>query len=292
VSNVGSLDHVFLIYMENKGAGDILRSPNAPYLNSLINTYGYAENYFALTHPSDPNYYPILGGSDFGTNFNCPSNCFDVRNLADNIEAAGKTWAAYQDGGGGFSTPTDRTPFLAFSDIYNNPARVQSHIFDLSQLPLDLGQPSTTPNFVWFAGDDDTNMEGPTSGLGVIPWALSQLGDHQYNVKAGDRFLQETVPVILSSRVWQDPTQRSVLIITFDEDYNNLSLGIGNQGNHVSTIVIASPGAVDAGMRGGASAAFQYYNHYSLLRTIEEALGLPPLTNNDRYAQPMNQFWN
>ena len=32
-------------------------------------------------------------------------------------------------------------------------------------------------------------------------------------------------------------------------------------------------------------------NHYSLLRTIEDSLGLPPLTNNDRFAQPMNEYW-
>ena len=39
-SNVGTLDHVFLIYMENKGVGDIIGSPNAPYINSLVNAYG------------------------------------------------------------------------------------------------------------------------------------------------------------------------------------------------------------------------------------------------------------
>jgi hypothetical protein len=291
VSKVGALDHVFIIYMENKGAGDIVDSPNAPYLNSLIQTYGYAANYFALTHPSDPNYYPILGGSDFGVNYNCPSDCFGERNLADNVEAAGKTWAAYQDGGGGYSDPTDRTPFLAFSDIYHDPARVASHIFDLSQLPVDLGVAQTAPNFVWLSADDDTNMEGPISGLGAVEWLASQLGDHQYNVKAGDEFLSETIPMILNSAVWNDPTQKSALIITFDEDYNNLSLGIGNQGNNVSTIVISSAGAIAAGMRRGPFVGYQVYNHYSLQRTIEDALGLPPLTNNDKYAQPLNQFW-
>ena len=61
-SHVGQLDHVFLIYMENHGVGDILGSPNAPYINALINTYGYANNYYALSHPSDPNYFRILGG--------------------------------------------------------------------------------------------------------------------------------------------------------------------------------------------------------------------------------------
>ena len=292
MSTVGQLDHVFMVYMENKGVGDIVGSPNAPYLNSLINTYGFASNYYALTHPSDPNYYPILGGSDFGINYNCPANCFDQPNLADNIEAAGLTWAGYMVGGGGYTTPTDRLPFLAFSDIYNDPTRVAAHLFDLTQLQQDLASPATAPNFVWFAADDATNMEGPTDTLvGIIQWAVSQLTDHQYNVAAGDAWLQETLPIIVNSPVWLDPTQKSAIFLTFDEDYNNLSLGIGNEGNHIVTIVIPSPGAVAAGMRVGVFVADDYYNHYSLQRTIEEALGLPPLTNNDRYAQPMNEFW-
>jgi uncharacterized protein YcnI len=45
-------------------------------------------------------------------------------------------------------------------------------------------------------------------------------------------------------------------------------LGIGNQGNHVPMIVMPSPGAVASGMRGGPFVADDYYNHYSLQRTI------------------------
>ncbi len=298
VSNVGPLDHVFMVYMENKGFGDIVGSRNAPYLNDLIGHYGLASNYYALTHPSDPNYYPIIGGTDFGFNYNCPANCFDpTLNLADNIELAHKTWAGYAEGGGGYSTPTDRLPFLAFSDIYNDPARVASHLFDLSQMAGDLVNPGTAPNFVWFAADDGTNMEGPTNTLsGVVQWALSQLtpkvlGGHQYNVAAGDAWLKQTLPTITDSNTWTDPTQRSAIFLTFDEDYNNISLGIGNQGNHIVTVVIPSPGAVAGGMRGGAFVAVDHYTHYSLLRTIEDSLGLPPLTSNDEYAQPMNEFW-
>jgi hypothetical protein len=297
VSTVGSLDHVFMVYLENKGYGDIVGSPNAPYLNSIIDAYGSAANYYALTHPSDPNYYPILGGSDFGTNYNCPANCFDQPNLADSIEAAGLTWAGYAEGGGGYTTPTDRLPFLAYSDIYDDPTRVADHLFDLTQLGQDLQVPADAPNFVWFAADDATNMEGPTDTVsGEIRWAISQLtpmvlGGHQYNVAAGDAWLQDTLPIILNSPTWQDPTQKSAIFITFDEDYNNLSTGNGNEGNHVVMVVIPSPGAVAAGMRGGVFVANDNYDHYSLQRTIEESLGLDPLTNNDKYAQPMNEFW-
>jgi hypothetical protein len=120
---------------------------------------------------------------------------------------------------------------------------------------------------------------------------LGQLTNQQYNVKAGDVFLQEQLPRIMSSAVWQDPTQRSVIFLTLDEDNNNLSLGIDNQGNHVPMIAIPSPGAVASWMRGGPFVADDHYNHYSLQRTIEDAQGLPPLTRNDEYAEPMNQLW-
>jgi hypothetical protein len=298
-SHVGPLDHVFMVYMENKGYGDIVGSPNAPYLNSLIANYAVASNYYALTHPSDPNYYPILGGSDFGVNYNCPANCFDEPNLADLIDAPTShlKWAGYMDGGGGYSTPTDRLPFLAYSDIYNDPARVASHLFDLSKMADDLNDPASAPNFAWFSADDATNMEGPISTLpGIVQWALSQLtptwlGGHQYNVAAGDQFLRQTLPMITDSTTWNDPDQKSAIFLTFDEDYNNISLGNGNEGNHVVTVVIASPGAVASGMKTGGFVATNRYDHYSLLRTIELSLGLPSLTNNDEFAQPMNEFW-
>ncbi len=288
-STVGALDHVFMIYLENHGVKDIVGSRNAPYINSLINTYGYGSNYFALTHPSNPNYFPILGGSDFGVNYDCPKNCFDEPNLADNIEAAHKTWASYEQSmpspcfkqSSGHYSP-DELPFLAFHNIISNTARCQAHVLPLRQMATDLASTATTPNYVWFAADECHNMEGCNDAAFVA----SQLGNHQYNIKAGDEFLADTLPTILNSPAFQ--TQRTAIFITWDEDYNNLYLDIGNEGNHVPMIVIPSP---HSGMRQGHIVAGNYNNHYSLLRTIEDALGLPRLTNNDRFAQPMNEYW-
>ena len=72
---------------------------------------------------------------------------------------------------------------------------------------------------------------------------------------------------------------------------SGLSLGFGNGGNRVVTVVIPSPAAVSAGMRSGNFTSTSYANHYSLLRTIEDSLQLAPLTNNDAYAVPLNDFW-
>ncbi len=254
-SKVGPLDHVFMIYLENHGVKDIVGSRNAPYTNGLINDYGYGENYYAQTHPSLPNYYPILGGTDFGFNYNCELDCFDQPNLVDNVERAGKGWASYEQ-----SMPTPcstqssgpyspgELPFLAFHDIVANAARCQAHVLPLERMATDLATPATTPNYVWWAADENHNMEGPVN----IEFIISLLTNHQYNIKSGDQFLAATLPTILNSPAFQ--TQRSAIFITWDEDYNNLSLGIGNEGNHVPMIVIPSP---NSGMRQGHIVAAQ-----------------------------------
>ena len=302
VSTVGELDHVFMVMMENKGYDDIVGSPNAPYLNSLINAYGFAANYYGLTHPSLPNYYPLVGGTDFGLTYNCATPCIDAATtLVSNIDTAGKTWRGYAQSmpypgalepSGDYSP--EQLPFLAFMGIGDNPGYAAEHVFPLEQMSIDLSSPQTAPDYVWFSPNEDYNGEGPVDfPWGMLKFAISQITPgHQYNVPAIDEFLSETVPTVLGSAVWRDPDIRSVLLITFDEDNNNTSLGFGNEGNHIVTVIIPSPGAVAAGMRSGHFLATDHYNHYSLLRLIEDSLGLPPLTNNDRYAPPMNEFWD
>jgi phosphatidylinositol-3-phosphatase len=64
--NFGRLDHVFLIMMENQTSTDILGNPNAPFINEYAKVANQATNYFAVGHPSLPNYLEITGGSNFG----------------------------------------------------------------------------------------------------------------------------------------------------------------------------------------------------------------------------------
>lgn len=65
-SGFGRLDHVFLIIMENRTDTDILGNPNAPFINAYAKAVNRATNYFAVGHPSAPNYLEIIGGSNFG----------------------------------------------------------------------------------------------------------------------------------------------------------------------------------------------------------------------------------
>ncbi len=66
VGKFGRLDHVFLILMENQTNTDILQNPNAPFINWYASVANQATNYFAVGHPSAPNYLEIVGGSNFG----------------------------------------------------------------------------------------------------------------------------------------------------------------------------------------------------------------------------------
>jgi Phosphoesterase family len=305
-SDVHQLDHVFLIYMENKGVNDIVGSPNAPFINSLINNNDYANNYYALGHPSDPNYIRIMGGSDFGIDYNPALAGINAPNLMQEMDQAGIPWAGYAQ-----SMPTpgdivssgdysvDELPFAQFSYVADNtPAYLQEHLLPLTQLSTDLANPSTFPEFTWIAANEANNMEGPiNTPSGIAQFIATQFTDHQYNVAAGDQFVQQEVSAIENSPTWNDPNAKDAIILTWDEDNNNLSLGFGNEGNNVPMIVIPNADAVANGdMQSGPFTTDAYYNQYSLMATIEDALRttpgtLDPLTANDMYAQPMNAFW-
>src|SRR5947209_2257454 len=57
--------HVVIVVMENKEYGSVIGNPDAPYVNGLARRYGLATAYFAVSHPSLPNYLALVGGSTF-----------------------------------------------------------------------------------------------------------------------------------------------------------------------------------------------------------------------------------
>ena len=57
--------------MENKGYDSIVGARNARSQNSLTNGNGDYNNYYAIIYPSLPNYYAMVGGTDFGKTYNC-----------------------------------------------------------------------------------------------------------------------------------------------------------------------------------------------------------------------------
>ncbi len=271
-SQVPGYDHVFTVMMENTNYGEIMGdAADTPYLHSLMAQGTTMANYRAVYHPSDENYLAIAGGDTYANGATYWPNVNDPnKNLGDELETAGRSWKAYEQGMGTPCNTTtqydkyyepDDAPFINYTNVSGNPARCQAHLFDTTQLTTDLASASTTPAFSWLAADD--YYDGEASGNGSAT-----------SLQVQDGWLKQTLDPILHSPAWT--TQRSLLIVTWDENAS----GAGNQ---VLTIAVGSQGTVAAGKVSNTR-----YDHYSAGRTIEAALGLPAITANDRYATPLN----
>lgn len=287
---VPAFDHVFFVFMENEnysageapaGHGDyVVNNPAASYLNGVVAYNGaLLSQMYATTHPSDPNYLAVTGGSTFGVTGNPTvgdlAQMVKAPHIGDELDAIGKTWRGYADGmaypcdaakhnnrAGGYYLPDDE-PFMLYADVISSPQRCAAHNQPLSQLGVDLRSKGTTPNFVWFAANDVNSMEDG-------------------GVKAGDAWLRTVVPEIMSSPAWT--TQRSLLVISWDEGHTK-AFGPGYP-NHIPTYVLASQGLVKDDYLSKLR-----YTDYSLGATIEDALGIGPLTSNDKYAAPLSDIW-
>ena len=272
--HVPRYEHVFLFYFENQDYRAIIGNiKQAPFINSLLPHASLLANLYAEEHPSDGNYLALEGGSTFGVPLNDPleeDNLYTIhaRELGSELDRAGVSWAYYLQGAEGPCDDTvhdyywddDLMP-MYFASIRDRPAYCAAHVLPLERTVPDLVLTQTTPSFAWIGADDCDDMEG-------------------CGIRAGDSFLAQQLGAIMRSPAWR--TQRSLAIISFDEDaYDN-----ERPAQRVATIVIGS-----SGVRAGYVSHVRY-THYSLLRTIEAALGLSTLTANDRWAQPLNDVFS
>lgn len=272
-ADVPRFQHVFLFYFENEDYKSIIgNTSKAPYINSLLPHASVLGDFFAEEHPSDGNYLALAGGSTFGIPLTDPLEensqyTIRARNIGDLIGSAHETWKAYLQSANGPCDDTvhgyywdDDMPMTYFADVRDRPAYCSEHLVPLQSLQTDLASAATTPNFAWVSPNDCADMEG-------------------CGIKDGDAWLATQLGEIMRSPAWR--TQRSLAIITFDEDgYDH-----EHPAQRVPTIVLGS-----ARVRQGYVSRVRY-THYSLLRTIEAALGLGTLTRNDRYAQPVNDVF-
>jgi hypothetical protein len=254
-------DHIVLMILENHSIETVIGSPQAPYLNSLANQWALATGYSGVSHPSLPNYLALIGGSTFGTTSDC-TDCFvSAPSLPDRLEAAGKTWKAYMEGmpspcfaGSSGRYAQKHNPFIYFDSIRTNPTRC-ARIVPYSHLAGDFAAPADAPNYAFITPD------------------LCNDG-HDCPLATTDAWLAREVPALLASPGFAG--SRSLLVITYDE-------GAGGS-ERVATIFAGS--GVKTGFHSGAT-----YDHYSLLRTIENLWGLAPLADADGGATPMSDFF-
>jgi acid phosphatase len=209
-----------------------------PFTASLAARYRVAANYSAITHPSVPNYLALTSGQTWGVQDDS-YHALPKTDLGDQLITAGITWRAYMEGLTDRGCLDSPVPY----DPGHNPfafygGRCPSNVVPLTSLSGDLAQ--SAPLFSWISPDDCHN-------------------GHSCGVSVSDDWLRQTVTLIMRSDAW---SADGVLFVTWDEDD-------GTGDNRVLTLVVA-PGV-------SPLVSNQPYNHYSLLATIEDLLGVSRL---------------
>jgi hypothetical protein len=238
--------------MENREYDSIVGNSGAPYINSLIARFGLAADYQAVAHPSEPNYLALLSGSTQGVTDDGVHNV-SGRNLLDQIEAKGKTWKVYEQ-----NMPENCFTGASASNGEDGPGTyLRKHnpaisFTDISESPVRCADMTHFANFDPAGADFEF----------IAPNECNDM--HSCSVAVGDTFLQGFVPKILDSPAWQ---QGGVLFIVWDEGTSKVG-----GGGQVPLLVISN--RVPAGFKSTTP-----HNHYSLVRTIEDAWDLGCLAN-------------
>jgi hypothetical protein len=228
------LKHVFVIMLENHSQTSVIGDPNAPFITSLAHTYGMADNYYGVTHPSEPNYVAMITGSNQGINDDNPANRFDVTNLVDQLEASGHTWDAYMEslpsvGFTGNQFPANASlyvnkhdPFVLMNDIRNNPARL-AHIKPYAEFASDMNS-SHVADFVYIVPNQCHDMHGGVftqialDGSDGTPCPFGNTKDDANDAslkQKADAFVRQAVTTIMRSKAW---TGNSAIFIVSDEN--------------------------------------------------------------------------
>jgi hypothetical protein len=164
--------------------------------------------------------------------------------------------------------------FAFFTAVTGNPAFCAAHILSFGPLPGDLADASATPAFSFVVPDLCNDGHDAPCASGA-PGGLTQ----------ADAFLAQWVPKIMAAPAYRDG---GLIVVTFDEasdagaccgetagfssDHPNVPLPgrTGPGGGRIGAVLLSpliKPGTVST----------VSYNHYSLLRTVEDVFGLPYL---------------
>ena len=245
-------DHVVIVVEENHGYGKIIGSSQAPFINSLASAGVSFTSFYAVAHPSQPNYLHFFSGSAQGiTGDGKPRHLpFSAANLGAALLAAGATFTGYSEdlpaaGDATTSTTTDGAHHTLYARKHNPWANWQDATIST---PANRLPPATNQAFISFPADFSTL---PTVAI-VVPNEQNDM--HDGTVKMADDWLAAHFTAYAT---WA-ATHNSLLIVTWDEDDHSSA-------NRIATVFAG------ANLVPGENAAT--WTHHNLLRTLEEMAG-------------------
>jgi phosphatidylinositol-3-phosphatase len=261
-SKPGTYRHVIWIWLENHSYNAILGSSQAPYFNTLAKDCGIATNYHNITHPSLPNYIAATSGLSYSSILKFVSDCSPSSTCdtsAPSIFGQGESWKSYEET---MPSACDHSNSGNYA-VRHNPAVYYTTL---------AGCSSGDVSYSHLASDLSHNQ------LPAFSFITPNLIDDMHNgtVADGNSWMSHNLPTILNSAEYKNGS--TVIFITFDEgsdvgsyaDGEHCATNTSDTSCHLPTFVI-SP-STKVGARSGT-----LFNHYSLLATAEQLLGLSKL---------------
>ncbi len=246
---VPGIQHVIWVWFENREVTAIT-AVTAPYFASFAAANVNFTNFYGVSHPSQPNYLDGFSGSNQGiTNDNYCTFPASTDNLAKQLAAAGKSWRVYaQNFPGSCSDVTSFTGGIDGPGLGGQYVRKHNPAIGFESVRLDSLQCANIQPLA--------NFDPTVNFAFIVPNMTNDM--HDGTTAQGDAFLQAFTPLVTSSPDWA----HTLYIVSFDEGTTSV-----NGGGHIYT-------AAAAPWLGPASISTTY-NHYNVLRTIEEIFGLP-----------------
>ncbi|MEA2496045.1 MAG: phosphatidylinositol-3-phosphatase [Thermoleophilaceae bacterium] len=224
-----------------------------------------------------------------------------VRTIADQMTDRGLTWKGYNTGipapcsllhdnpAPGTHYARKHNPWVFFRSLRDS-GQCQQNDVGMDGLASDLMSTETTPNLVYIVPDECEDAHTNCSGSLPSPLPNNPITDDQYALRQGDAFLAAWVPRILNSPAFK---QDGLLVVTFDESVGDSTACCGEQpgpaapnpgsyvdgqpgpGGGITGTVLVSP-FISPGSEhpGGLHLNSTDYNHYSLLRSLEDLFGI------------------
>jgi acid phosphatase len=248
-------DRIVIIQFENHSELEVLADPNFHHWASV----GRAMmEYYAVAHPSQPNYWAQVAGSFFDWYADLPLN-LPWKSVFELFDEHGVTYKGYMEDYPGqcFLGETNgkyyrkHNPVITFDYVSKNPTRC-ARVVNATQFDADLNA-GTLPNWSYFT--PNINNDG-----------------HNTNVTFAGTWLNS----FLTPRVNKFKA-RTLVVISWDEDDYT-------ERNHILVSLLDPNGDIFA----AGSKDPTRYDHYSLLATIEQNWGLGNLGRNDVGATIFN----
>jgi acid phosphatase len=243
--------HIVVVIEENHSFGEVIGNSQAPYINALARSGALLARSYGITHPSEPNYLALFSGSTHGlTDDSCP-HVYHAQNLGAELRSHGMSFVGYAE-----SLPS--TGYLGCSA--GTYARKHAPWTDFANLPTSVGKPMSA-------------FPSHYARLPRVAFVVPNLEHdmHDGTIAQADSWLHSHLAGYLR---WAR-LHNSLLVVTWDEDDRSAS-------NHIP------------GVLAGAHVRHLRYrgrvDHYTVLRTIEAACGLPAI-GRAAFRAPIRGVW-